>query len=320
MDSTIKLSKEEKKLLKQQNRKKLKSDIKKDWELYAMLVPGILFLFIFNYLPIGGIVIAFQDFNIFRGITGSQWVGFKHFARLFTSADFALIFRNTIIISVLKILILFPLPILLAILLNEIKNLRFKKTIQTVVYLPHFISWVIVSGLFINLLSVHGGFVNEMIKALGGKPIPFFLSKQHFRGVLIFTEGWKEVGWGTIVYLAAITGIDQEQFEVARIDGANKLQEIIHITIPSIAPTIILMFILRLGRLLEAGTEQILVMYNPVVYEVADVIGTYVYRVGLGTSDYSFSTAVGLFNSVVSFVLVIAGNQLAKKWFDSSIW
>ncbi|CAM3569916.1 sugar ABC transporter permease [Erysipelothrix urinaevulpis] len=298
----------------------LKTDVMKDWELYVMLVPGILFLFIFNYLPISGIVIAFQDFNIFKGILGSEWVGFNNFIRLFSSADFALIFKNTIIISILKILILFPLPIILAILLNEIKNLRFKKTVQTVVYLPHFISWVIVSGLFINLLSVHGGFVNELIKSFGGTPIPFFLSKQHFRGVLIFTEGWKEVGWGTIVYLAAITGIDQEQFEVARIDGANKLQEIIHITIPSIAPTIILMFILRLGGLLEAGTEQILVMYNPVVYEVADVIGTYVVRVGLGTSDYSFATAVGLFNSVISFVLVIAGNKLAKRWFDSSIW
>ena len=174
--------------------------------------------------------------------------------------------------------------------------------------------------MFINLLSVHGGFVNEVIKTLGREPISFFTSKQHFRGLLIFTEGWKEIGWGTIVYLAAITGIDQEQFESAKIDGANKLQEIIYITIPSISPTIILMFILRLGRILEAGTEQILVMYNPVVYEVSDVIGTYVYRVGLGTSDYSFSTAVGLFNSVVSFILIIIGNRLAKKWFDSSIW
>lgn len=295
-------------------------NMKKNYELYLMLIPGLLFLFIFNYLPIGGIIIAFQDFNIFKGFFGSKWVGLDNFRRLVSSADFALVFKNTFFISVMKIGILFPLPILLAVLLNEIRNLRFKKTIQTVIYLPHFISWVIVSGLFINLLSVHGGFVNEMIKFFGRDPIGFFTSKQYFRGVLIFTEGWKEIGWGTIVYLAAIAGIDQEQFESAKIDGANKFQEIIHITIPSISPTIILMFILRLGRILEAGTEQILVMYNPVVYEVSDVIGTYVFRVGLGTSDYSFSTAVGLFNSVISFVLIVAGNKLAKKWFDSSIW
>lgn len=297
-----------------------KSSFKKNYQLYLMLIPGLLFLFIFNYLPIGGIWIAFQDYNIFKGVFGSEFVGLDNFRRLFSSSDFMVVFRNTLIISILKIIILFPLPIILAILLNEIKNAVFKKTVQTVIYLPHFLSWVIVSGLFINLLSVHGGFVNEVIKTLGREPISFFTSKQHFRGLLIFTEGWKEIGWGTIVYLAAITGIDQEQFESAKIDGANKLQEIIYITIPSISPTIILMFILRLGRILEAGTEQILVMYNPVVYEVSDVIGTYVYRVGLGTSDYSFSTAVGLFNSVVSFILIIIGNRLAKKWFDSSIW
>lgn len=306
--------------IKKKKKRGLLYEIKKDWQLYILLVPGILFLFIFNYIPISGIVIAFQDFNIFKGIIDSTWVGMDNFIRLFNSPDFMKIFQNTLVISVLKIVILFPLPIVLAVLLNELKKLRFKKTIQTVIYLPHFISWVIVSGLFISLLSINGGFINSIIVKLGGNPIPFFMSKEYFRGVLIFTEGWKQVGWGTIVYLAAITGIDQEQFEVARIDGANKLQQIIHITIPSIAPTIILMFILRLGSLLEAGTEQILVMYNPVVYEVADVIGTYVYRVGLGTSDYSFSTAVGLFNSVVSFVLILTGNKLAKKLFGSSIW
>lgn len=308
------------KLKKANSNKGIWNAVKKDWELYVLLVPGIIFLFLFNYLPMGGVVIAFQDFNIFKGIADSAWVGFDNFVRLFTSADFLLVFKNTLIISIMKILILFPLPIVLAILLNEIRHLKFKKTIQTVVYLPHFISWVIVSGLFIGILSVNGGIVNNILTLFGQEPIPFFMSKDYFRWVLVFTEGWKEVGWGTIVYLAAIVGIDQEQFEVAKIDGANKLQQIIHITIPSIAPTIILMFILRLGSLLNAGTEQILVMYNPVVYDVADVIGTYVYRVGLGTSDYSFSTAVGLFNSVISFILIVTGNTLTKKFFDSSIW
>ncbi|GEQ60910.1 ABC transporter permease subunit [Vagococcus lutrae] len=296
------------------------SAIKRDWELYLLLLPGILFLFVFNYIPIGGVTIAFQDFNIFKGISGSEWVGLDNFRRLFSSAEFMNIFKNTMIISVLKLVFLFPLPIVLALLLNEIRNMQFKKTIQTVIYLPHFISWVIVTGLFVSLLSVNGGIVNVVIEKLGGHPIPFFMSKEYFRSLLVFTEGWKEVGWGTIVYLAAITGVDEEQYEAARIDGANRFQQIMHVTIPSISSTIVLMFILRIGRLLEAGTEQILVMYNPVVYDVADVIGTYVYRVGMGTSDYSFSTAVGLFNSVINFALIVLGNKMTKKFFDSSIW
>lgn len=293
---------------------------KKHRSLYLMLIPGVVLLFIFNYLPMFGTVIAFQDFNIFQGVLKSEFVGLDNFRRLFTSPDFMLVFKNTVIISFLKLVFIFPLPIMIAILLNEIRLQKFKKTVQTIIYLPHFISWVIVAGLFINLLSVNGGIINNILQTLGHEPIPFFLSKPHFRSLLVFTEGWKTVGWGTIVYLAAIVSIDQEQYEGARIDGANKLQEIIYITIPNIAPTIILMFILRLGTLLEAGTEQILVMYNPLVYEVSDVIGTYVYRIGLGASDYSFSTAVGLFNSVVSFSLVLFTNWLSKRLFDSSIW
>ncbi|WP_040213377.1 ABC transporter permease [Clostridium polynesiense] len=295
-------------------------DIKKDWDLYLLLIPGLITLFIFKYTPMYGLIIAFQDFNIFSGIAGSDWVGLAHFKKLFTSPEFINVFKNTLIISISKIVILFPLPIILALLLNEIKNLLFKKSIQTVIYLPHFISWVIVSGLFMNLLSVNGGIVNTIIAKFGMEPIPFFMEPNVFRPLLVITEGWKEVGWGTIVYLAAITGIEQEQYEAARIDGANKFQQIKSITLPGIAPTIVLMFIIRLGNILEAGTEQILVMYNSVVYNVSDVIGTYVYRVGLGTSDYSFSTAVGLFNSVVAFILVVTGNYLCKRFLGKSIW
>lgn len=306
--------------LSSQKKNKAWIDIKKDWDLYLLLVPGLITLFIFKYTPMYGLIIAFQDFNIFSGITGSEWVGLANFRKLFSSPEFLNVFRNTLIISVSKIIFLFPLPIILAILLNEIKNLIFKKSVQTVIYLPHFISWVIVSGLFMNLLSVNGGIVNTIISKFGGQPIAFFMEPSKFRPLLVITEGWKEVGWGTIVYLAAITGIEQEQYEAAKIDGANKLQQIFSITIPGIAPTIVLMFILRLGSVLEAGTEQIIVMYNAVVYNVSDVIGTYVFRVGLGTSDYSFSTAVGLFNSVVSFMLVVGGNYLCKKFLDKSIW
>ena len=295
-------------------------DIKKDWDLYLLLIPGILTLLLFKYTPMYGLIIAFQDFNIFKGIMDSEWVGLANFQRLFSTPEFVNVFKNTLIISISKVIFLFPLPILMALLMNEIKNLLFKKTVQTVIYLPHFISWVIVYGLFVNLLSANDGIINTIIVALGGEKIPFFMDSSVFRPLLVFTEGWKETGWSTIVYLAAITGIDQEQYEAARIDGANKFQQIKSITLPGIAPTIVLMFILRLGSILEAGTEQIMVMYNPTVYNVADVIGTYVVRVGLGTMDYSFSTAVGLFNSVVAFVLVVTGNYLAKKYTEKGIW
>lgn len=295
-------------------------DIKKDWDLYLLLIPGILTLLLFKYTPMYGLIIAFQDFNIFKGIMASEWVGLDNFARLFSTPEFVNVFKNTLIISISKVLFLFPLPILMALLMNEIKNLLFKKTVQTVIYLPHFISWVIVYGLFVNLLSANDGIINTIITSLGGKPIAFFMDSSVFRPLLVFTEGWKETGWSTIVYLAAITGIDQEQYEAARIDGASKFQQIKSITLPGIAPTIVLMFILRLGSILEAGTEQIMVMYNPTVYNVADVIGTYVVRVGLGTMDYSFSTAVGLFNSVVAFILVVTGNYLAKKYTEKGIW
>jgi putative aldouronate transport system permease protein len=207
-----------------------------------------------------------------------------------------------------------------AILLNELRSMAFKRSVQTVIYLPHFLSWVIVSGLFIDLLSTNGGLVNKIIVALGGEPIRFFLDSEIFRSVLISSAGWKETGWSTIVYLAALTSIDPQLYEAARIDGANKWKQIIHVTLPGLVPIILLMFILRLGHILEAGTEQILVMYNPSVYNVADVIGTYVYRIGLGDQDYSFSTAVGLFDSVIAFILIISGNALSRKFLQRGIW
>lgn len=299
---------------------RLWSDIWKEWDLYLLLVPGILFILLFKYTPMYGIIIAFKDFNIFTGFAESPWVGWKHFEKLFTSPDFALVFKNTVIISLLKILILFPLPIIVALMLNEMKKMIFKRTIQTVIYLPHFLSWVIVSGLFIDLLSTNGGLVNKLLVSLNLEPIAFFLDNNVFRSVLITSAGWKETGWSTIVYLAAFSTIDPVLYEAAKIDGAGKWKQLWHITLPGIAPIIILMFILRLGSILEAGTEQILVMYNPVVYKVSDVIGTYVYRQGLGNQDYSFTTAVGLFEAVISFTLVIVGNSLSKKYLQRGIW
>jgi len=292
----------------------------REWDLYLMLIPGILFLLLFKYTPMYGIVIAFKDFNIYDGLAASPWVGMEHFEKLFLSEDFARVFKNTLIISIYKIFFLFPLPILLAVLMNEIKNMVFKRGIQTIVYLPHFLSWVIVSGLFLQLLSTNGGLINKMIVGLGGESIAFFMNTEVFRSVLISSAGWKEVGWGMIIYLASIATIDPQLYEAAKIDGASRFRQIWHITLPGLVPIIILMFILRLGNILEAGTEQILVMYNSIVYEVADVIGTYVYRIGLGQQDYSFSTAVGLFDSVIGFILIITGNYLSRKFLKRGIW
>lgn len=299
---------------------RLWTDIRKDWDLYLALLPGIAFLIVFKYTPMYGILIAFKDFNIFEGMAASPWVGMHNFDRLFHSPDFLVVFKNTLIISVYKIVFLFPLPIVIAILMNEIKNMIFKRTVQTIIYLPHFLSWVIVSGLFIDLLSVNGGLVNRFIEALGGHPIKFFLDNSVFRSVIITSAGWKEVGWSAIVYLAGLSSIDPQLYEAAKIDGANKWKQIWHITLPGLLPIILLMFILRLGHILEAGAEQILVMYNPTVYKVADVIGTYVYRIGLGEQDYSFSTAVGLFESVIAFIMIITGNYLSRRFLKRSIW
>lgn len=301
-------------------RMSFKNWLKGNADLYLLMLPGLLYLIIFKYVPMYGTVIAFQDFNIFDGIAGSKWVGIQHFQKLFQSQEFYSVFRNTLFISFYKIFFLFPFPIFVAVVLNEVKNMFFKRSIQTVIYLPHFLSWVIISGLFINILSPSGGLVNNILEAFGVKPISFMMDNHFFRGVLVFTAGWKETGWNAIVYIAAIAGIDYELYEAASMDGAGRIRQIIHITLPGIASTIVLMFILRLGMILEAGTEQILMMYNPVVYEVGDVIGTYVYRMGLGKVDYSFSTAVGLFNSVVGFIMVITGNAVSKKLINRSIW
>lgn len=288
--------------------------------MYLLLIPGLVFLLLFKYTPMYGIVIAFQDFNIFGGISGSEWVGMAQFERLLQSDEFLQVLINTLLISLYKITILFPIPIVIALMLNEVRRMFFKRTIQTIIYLPHFLSWVIISGLFLNILSPTGGIVNEIIRSFGGEPISFFTDNSLFRSLVVFTAGWKEIGWNAIVFIAAIAGIEQEQYEAAAIDGAGRIRQMWSISLPGMLPTIVLMFILRIGSLLEAGTEQILTMYNPLVYETGDVIGTYVYRMGLGQQDYSFSTAVGLFNSAVGFLLIVIGNMLSRKFLNRSIW
>lgn len=301
--------------------------IKQEWLLYVLLLPGIIYGIIFHYVPLLGAVIAFKEYDMFmaggpiRAMISSPWVGLAHFEKLFASAKFYQIFINTFAIGLYKIVFLFPLPILLAILINEMKSQFYKRSCQTLLYLPHFLSWVVISGLFIQLLGPYGP-INKLMIDIGilAKPIDPFTDNGLFRPLLVGTAGWKETGWNTIIYLAAITAIDPEMYEAAYMDGANKLAQIFKITIPSLIPTILMLFTIRLGYLLDAGFDQVFNMYNPTVYEKGDIIGTYVYRVGLGQMDYSFSTAVGLFNSVVALVLILAANKVSRKYFNRGIW
>lgn len=288
--------------------------------LYIFLIPGFLYLLIFNYLPMYGIVIAFQNFNVTKGIWGSDWVGFSNFKYLFHSRDFFSILKNSVVLSALRIFWGFPAPIVLAIMLNEVRNTRFKKGVQTIVYLPHFISWVVLAGMVSLFLAPSGGIVNKFIVLLGGQPVSFLTEPKYFRTVLICTEIFKEVGWGTIIYLAAITGIDQETYEAAIIDGASRIQRIVYITIPGITSTIIVLLVLRMGSILRNGFEQVFLLQTPMVYSVSDIFETYTYRVGILEGRYSYSTAVGLFQSVVGFVMIKLANCLSKRVNQSSLW
>ena len=290
-----------------------------------MLLPGLFFLFVYKFAPLYGILIAFKDYNIFRGsnpihaISLSPWAGMAHFKKLFASSQFSKVLANTFIINGMKIVFLFPLPIFCAIMLNEIHRVKFKRVLQTSIYVPYFFSWVIIFGIFYSILGSYG-IVNTMLSALGNDRIRFFTDQRIFRSVLVFTEGWKEVGYNTVIYLAAIAGIDPTMYEATRVDGANKWRQIWHITLPGILPTIILMLILKVGYILDTGFEQVLVFYNPAVYDVADIIQTYVYRLGMGRMDYSMSTAFGLFNSVVAFLLIVGSNAISRKFLRRSIW
>lgn len=288
--------------------------------LYILLIPGTAFLIVFRYIPMYGVIIAFKDFSVVRGIWKSPWVGFANFAYLFTSSSFYEVFRNSVLISLYRLLFAFPVPILMAILLSEMRSVAYKKTVQTIIYLPHFISWVVIAAMVYNFLSPSTGIVNKAIVAMGGKPRAFLQDPRAFRGIIVLSDIWKESGWGTIIYLAAIVGIDPELYEAAVIDGANRFQRILRITMPGIVNTIIVILILRMGSILRNGFEQIFLLYSPLVYEVADVFETYTYRVGIREGRFSFATAVGLFQSLIGLVLILATNTLARRYGESSLW
>jgi putative aldouronate transport system permease protein len=288
--------------------------------LLLLLLPGIVFYLLFRYKPMYGILIAFKDYRFRLGIMGSPWVGLDVFKELLGSKDFWLVFRNTVIISSYKLVFGFPAPIILALLLNEVRVLKFKRIVQTVSYLPYFVSWVVLSGIFFQVLSPSSGPVNYVLKALTGRTLYFLGDPALFRGTIVGLSMWKGVGWGAVIYLAALAGVNPELYEAAYIDGAGRWQRAVHITLPSILPVITILFILNVGSIVEDDFDQIFNLYRPVVYAVGDVLSTYTYRKGLNEMRYSLATAVGLFQNVLAFLLVAIANLLSKRVGEYGIW
>lgn len=298
----------------------LQEDMRRDWQLYLLLAPMLIWFAVFLYKPMYGLVIAFQDFSIFRGIEKSPWVGFANFVELFHNDMFIRSFWNTITISSLGLIFAFPVPIILALMFNEIQSGIARSWAQTVVYLPHFISVVIVAGIVINFLSPSIGIVNLMLKGLGFEPIYFLTQPEWFRPIYIGSSVWKEAGFESIVYLAAIAGVSPTLYESARVDGASRWQMMWRITLPCILPTIVIMLIIRIGNLVEVGFEYIILLYRPSTYETADVVSTFIYRTGLQGTQYDLATAAGLFNAVIAFVLVYSANRISRKVSSTSLW
>lgn len=293
--------------------------MKRNWQLYLLLLPTLLFFIIFHYIPMYGVQIAFKDFYATMGIIGSPWVGFDHFERFFESYYFWRLLKNTILLNLYQLL-LFPLPIIFALMLNELKNSAFKKWSQTLTYAPHFISVVVVVGMVVAFLDPITGIVNLVIKGLGGEAVPFLTSPEWFRHVYVWSGEWQSLGWGTIIYLAALAGVNPELHEAAKVDGATAFQRIWHINLPSILPTIVILFILNIGKFMSIGFEKVLLMQNSLNSETSDIIQTFVYKTGLLEGQYSFAAAVGLFDSVINILLLILVNYLAKRVSENSLW
>lgn len=296
-----------------------KIDFVRNKYVYLMLLPGLVYFLIFHYIPLVGAQIAFRDFRPMLGFFKSPWVGFKWFEEFFSSYYFWRLLRNTILINIYDIIFGFPAPIILALLLNEIRINFFKRVVQTVTYLPHFISIIVICGMIMDFFS-RQGVINALIGYLGINAIPFMVNPGWFRPIFVGSNIWTQVGWGSIIYLAALTAVDQELYEAATIDGAKRFSQLIHITIPCITPTIVIMFILRIGRIMTVGFEKVLLLYNASTYETADVISTFVYRKGILEMSYSYSTAVGLFNSVINLIMLVIFNRISRKVSESSLW
>ncbi|RXZ82004.1 sugar ABC transporter permease [Paenibacillaceae bacterium] len=293
----------------------------RQWDIQLMVIPALILIIVFQYIPMYGVLLGFQDYNLFKGFLASPWVGFKHFAAFFNDPDFNRIIRNTIVISVLKLVIGFPAPIVLALMLNEVRKMAFKRIIQTVSYLPHFMSWVIVAGMVSSMLSTDNGSINMLLVQLRlvDEPINFLALPQYFWSILVLTDVWKGIGFGSIIYLAAIAGVNPQLYEAAAIDGASRFKQMYLITIPSILPVIVIFSILAIGNLLSAGFEDILLLANAGIREVSDVIDVYVYRIGIQNQRYSYATAIGLFKAIISVGLLAMANYAARK-SGNSLW
>ncbi len=300
-------------------------ELRRDWRmnkgLYILIIPVVLYLIIFNYIPMAGIVLGFERFTPKNGVYMSEWVGLKHFVTFFSSVFFTRVLKNTLILSLYSVLFGFPAPILFALLLNELDNEYFKKVVQVVSYMPNFISTVVISGIIIDFVA-SDGVITDMLVTVGFLESPKNLLSvpAYFRTIMVVTDLWQQVGFGSILFLAALTGIDQELYEAAVIDGANRWKQTLNVTIPGIMPTVVIMLIMKIGGLMNANQEKILLLYNPLIYETSDVIGTFVYRKGLLEADYGYSTAVGLFNSIVNVILLFIANGVSRKYSETSLF
>lgn len=297
----------------------LKKDFLRNKYLYVLALLGLAYYIIFKYVPMYGVIIAFKDFHPTKGITGSPWIGFGHFTDFFQSYYFWRIVRNTLIINVYQLLFVFTSPIILALLLNELKNAIFKRVVQTVTYLPHFISTVVISGMIVDF-STKDGLINIILSWFGVEGSNLLLKEELFRTIYISSDVWTQIGWGSIIYLAALAGVDQQLYDAAKIDGANRWHQMKNVTIPGIMPTIVILLILQIGGMMSLSFEKIILLYNSLTYETADVISSFVYRKGILEANYSYSTAVGLFNAVINFVLLIIANQISRKVNETSLW
>lgn len=290
------------------------------WQLWLMMIPAIVYMLLFVYKPMGGVLIAFQDYSLKRGIWGSEWVGFDNFTRLFKSYWFPIILKNTLTISLLSLILSFPAPIILALAANEIRSERRKRTFQTVSYAPHFISTVVVCGMITVFLSPESGVINFLLQAVGIDPVAFLAKPDMFKWVYVLSGIWQTIGWSAIIYIAALSGVDKNLLEAAEIDGANRIQRIRYVNFPVLIPTIVIMFILRCGSILSVGYEKVYLLQNTANLSASEVISTYVYKVGLEKADFGFSTAVNLFNNVINCIVLILSNKISKKVSGSSLF
>ncbi|MBE1446893.1 ABC transporter permease [Paenibacillus sp. OAS669] len=290
-----------------------------DRYMYLLALPGMAFIVLFDYVPMYGIVLAFQDYNPFAGIFHSDWVGFAHFERLFKHPDFWMVLRNTLVISLLNLVLFFPTPIVLALLLNEVRSVVFQKAVQTIIYLPHFVSWVVICSLTITLMNSEG-IVTQIVHALGFPKVQLLLDTRLFWGMITLQSIWKEAGWGTIIFLAALAGINPELYEAARVDGANRWHQMKAITIPALMNTVVVLLLLRIGHIMSLSFDQLFIMGNPMVSSVSEVFDTYVFKAGVLQGNFSFASAVGLFKSVVGLVLILGSNYVAKKTSDNYLF